>query len=602
MGVACRIDTTVSGQRTLFRTHPVACRTTLISLVLVALALGYLGRYRSFVRSLRAYDVAIQDGFASQNFPLLDRHQITQLGSAHRPGARPENSYTLVEREIAPGTLRIGIFGCSFVMGSEAAPGQDFPSHLQRLFDADGKTKVEVANFGVGAFGVQQSYLLWQYLAGDFDLDFTIYDLYGFHRLRDNTFIMLNTVYAPVHARYVLDGEGLRLIEVMGDDRSDAAARYFRLLPRWDTLRYDAKTPPQIRALLPPGRELPANPMYYQRDRNREIVDLYQRIFTDMGNRSRNFLVLLNDKRSVDLARSGSPSPTIGSARTSTEKFTWARSSFYRAPNNHPSALGYLVHAEEVHALLNQRREAELPDIEILEAVGATNSAGSDGELSDYDEVFVSLNGLPAAVFVAASDDRESTPYSFRAHSKNSILDVSGGSDARFITLDGAIPGGHAWLGFSVDETPVEIEFGGISFAGGWHIGVLDRSWSATDGRGWKLRTVPHHRDALALEMRSDREITDLRIEAGGIVLLKGTLSPDRDRRYGRISWVSARGDLISTRGHPEQDATAIAASDGGDYCITARKAGSPDETWCTRRWRLTETTSEIERADIPIW
>ena len=492
--------------------------------MVVALGLlGYVGRYRSFVRSLRAYDVAIQDGFAAQDFPLLNRHQITQLGSAHRPGARPESSYTLVEQIKAPGIVRrIGIFGCSFAMGSEAAPGQDFASHLQRLFDADGKTEVEVVNFGVGAFGVQQSYLLWQYLAADFDLDLTIYDLYGFHRQRDNTFIMLDTIYAPVHARHVLEGEGLRLIEVPGDDRRAASAEYFRLLPRWDTLRFDAKTPAQIRALLPRGRELPMNPLYYQKDRDREILELYQRIFTDMEDRSRNFLVLLNDKTSVNLVSSGSHGAAVHSARTSTEKFTWARSSFYRAPKNHPSALGYLVHAEEVHALLSGRRAAEIPDIEILGAVGGTNSAGSDGGLSDYDEVFVSLDDLPAVVFVEASDDRERTRYSFRTHSRNAILDVSGGSDARFIAFDGAIPDDHAWLRFSVDETPVEIELGGISFAGGRQIGVLDRSWSATDGPGWKFRTVPHHRDALALEMRSDREITGLRIEVGGIPAIDG--------------------------------------------------------------------------------
>ena len=59
-----------------------------------------------------------------------------------------------------------------------------------------------------------------------------IYDLYGFHRLRDNTFIMLNPIYVPVHARYILDGGGLRLIEVPGDDRRDASAGYFRLLSK----------------------------------------------------------------------------------------------------------------------------------------------------------------------------------------------------------------------------------------------------------------------------------------------------------------------------------------------------------------------------------
>ena len=176
MGVACGINTTFSDQRSVFQSHPVACRAVLVSLVVVALGLGYVARYHSFVRSLHGYDVAIQEAFAEQTFPLLDRHQVTQVGMAHRPGARPANSYTLVERQKTFGTMRIGVFGCSFVKGSEAEAGQDFPSHLQRLFDEDGGREVEVVNFGVGAFGVQQSYLLWQYLAADFDLDAVIYD------------------------------------------------------------------------------------------------------------------------------------------------------------------------------------------------------------------------------------------------------------------------------------------------------------------------------------------------------------------------------------------------------------------------------------------
>ncbi len=147
--------------QSVFRSHPVVCRAVVVSIVALSLVAAYAVRYRGWVRSLHGYDVAIQKGFAEQSFPLLGRHQITQLGMAHRPGARPANSYTLVDRQKTPGAMRIGVFGCSFVMGSEAAAGQDFPSHLQRLFDQHSDQKVEVVNFGVGAFGVQQLYLLW---------------------------------------------------------------------------------------------------------------------------------------------------------------------------------------------------------------------------------------------------------------------------------------------------------------------------------------------------------------------------------------------------------------------------------------------------------
>ncbi len=248
---------------------------------------------------------------------------------------------------------------------------------------------------------------------------------------------------------------------------------------------------------------------------------------------------------------------------------------------------------------MTAHEHADLPDIEILGAAPDTNPTGPETGFSGYDEVFLSFDGEPAAVFVETDDDRQATPYSFRNNSKDSILDVSGGRSARFIALEGAITNNRAWLRFSVDGAPAVIELGRISRVRGGHVAVLDRSWTVSNGAGWNLRAVPHG-GALSLEVISDHEITDLSFEIGDVAILAGVSIPGRNPRTRRISWVSVRGDLISTRGHPEQNTPAITASDGGELCITATRADHPAQRWCTRRRRLNRASVEIDPAVIP--
>lgn len=579
--------------------HRRSARILVLAVVLIALSVGYLIRHRAFLASLRGYGVAERDSFAEQIFPLLSRAQITQLGTAHREGHRPRGSYTLTDQPKPADTIRIGVFGCSFVFGAEAGPGQDFPSHLQKLYEAGDHRRVEVLNFGVGAYGVQQSYLLWQYLAGRFELDSTVYSLYGFHRHRDTSFIMLNTIFAPVHARYVLHGEGLRLIQVKGDDRRDAARGYFRLIPRWGYLRFDAKTPPSIRALLPRGRELPSNPFYYQSDPDDECAELYGRIFADMAARSERFVVLLNDQNSEALVRSSSDVGLIDSVRTSSEKFTWDRSGLYRAPKNHPSALGYYILAKETHAVLAGGREALLPDVEIGDPAERIEPRAMGRGLSDYDSVHLSLGGLPAAVFVASAANRSVHPYSFKTSRTDSLLDVSGPRNPLFVALEDEIPGDDLRLKFNVDGVPEEVVIGRILFIGGRLIGCLEPSWNTTRGDGW---VVEPRLDAgaIAVDLVSGREIADVRIEVGGLTILRGHDRQREGSKLHRISWRSAEGDLLETRGHPEQNADSIVSSGGGGFCITARKRGDGEESWCTRHWRLDSTVLTVASPGIP--
>ena len=559
--------------------------------VVAAFAVGYAARYQSFVRSLDAYDIARQDGFADQDFPLLDRHQVTQLGTAHRPGFRPTTSYTTFERPKPAGVTRIGVFGCSFVQGSEAGPGQDFPSALQRLFGASGRSDVEVLNFGVGSFGVQQSYLLWQYLAADFDLDVTIYNLYSFHRRRDDTFVMLGRIYAPVHARYVLDGGSLRLVEVAGSDRREAAERYFRLRPTWACLRYDAKAPPQVRALLPSGRDLP-NPLYYRRDGDAEIAELYARIFADMAVRSRRFVVLANDETSEALVEEAATTPALETVRTATEGFTWRQAGLFRAPRNHLSALGYEVLAREVHAVLVGGDAVTLPEIDISGACPEPVSSEVSRDLAAYDQVTLTLNGLPAGTFVEAADHRTVSPYSFRSNRALSVLDLSRGLTPQFIAARVPLVEGAICLRFTVDGLPAEVEVGRVRFVGSEHVGVLDRPWADVPGDGWVL-TGRCGGGGIDLELHTRGRVDDLRLDLGDRTLLHGSVGTTVGAGPAAIQWSSAAakfapgtgcgaagfavGETAGGTGASSLGRASIAASSSATRALSGRSGSTID-------------------------
>lgn len=66
-------------------------------------------------------------------------------------GARSERSY---EPRPAPGTLRVAAFGDSFVYGNEVDTREAWTARMEALFDS-----VEVLNYGVGGFGLDQAFL-----------------------------------------------------------------------------------------------------------------------------------------------------------------------------------------------------------------------------------------------------------------------------------------------------------------------------------------------------------------------------------------------------------------------------------------------------------
>lgn len=101
-----------------------------------------------------------------------------ELGWTHRPGAhqgqeRIDGDGARLSPRPQPTTIdvtaqrRIAAFGCSFVHGTEVGDGDAWPHRM--TLDSNGT--IDVRNFGVPGYGLDQSYLRWRRLADGLTVD-----------------------------------------------------------------------------------------------------------------------------------------------------------------------------------------------------------------------------------------------------------------------------------------------------------------------------------------------------------------------------------------------------------------------------------------------
>jgi hypothetical protein len=86
---------------------------------------------------------------------------------ANSAGLRSDREYT---KAIPPGTLRISLFGDSFIHGHDVDLSGSLAPQLEQALAARGK-KAEALNFGVGGFGIDQAYLRYSTEGSKFDTD-----------------------------------------------------------------------------------------------------------------------------------------------------------------------------------------------------------------------------------------------------------------------------------------------------------------------------------------------------------------------------------------------------------------------------------------------
>jgi len=110
-------------------------------------------------------------------------------------------------------TLRIALFGDSFVAGAEVKDDEVWSHHLERLLIKAG-ANAEVLNFGVGGYGMGQAFLRWKHEGKGFRPDIVIFVFQAENLDRNvNVFRLLHqggVVYSK--PRFIIDEGSLALI------------------------------------------------------------------------------------------------------------------------------------------------------------------------------------------------------------------------------------------------------------------------------------------------------------------------------------------------------------------------------------------------------
>ena len=168
------------------------------------------------------------------------------------------------------GVIRIGTFGDSYTYGDEVSDGNDYPSYLNRLFVKNAPNrKIEILNFGKGALGFQQTFMMWEKYATEYDLDYILLGPTGFEFFDRDVSFATNLrqrikTDGPPKARYILtpDGKKLREIHLKGHTLWERYKRFYRLIPSWNQIRYD-RCPFQALDDYFPFLWCPPSPLYY---------------------------------------------------------------------------------------------------------------------------------------------------------------------------------------------------------------------------------------------------------------------------------------------------------------------------------------------------
>ena len=531
-------------------------------------------RFLGYRASLQFFETAHEPDFLSRDFSPLSAEALLQLGTAHSSVNRPASSYQFQHTSKPPETLRIGVFGCSFARGAETSPGGDFPTLLQRKIQGTSTANVEVINFGVGGYGFQQAYLLWQELGASYNLDYTIFHLFSFHKQRDATFVQLHDAYGPVHGRYILNEEKqLEFIPVSGKDRAQALGLYFRFIPLWRYLRFDIKPPPIARSMIFGNGQLEVNPFYYF-DGAGEVAQIYTLFLEDLIENSPNFIAGANDEESFSL-RKNLPDGDDHFFRMWTPQYSWRMPGLYRAQRGHLSALGNKIAAAEYRSLLTGERQTsfQLASRSGWSEATETVSGVQDLALDSAKEVFFAIDSEPVGVFVTTIGKTGHTlRFSFAKTGTRSLIDITVGSKILYLPLRKVLETG------SEIEVQIHFENGETHSAAVGKIeeksGVLGRLVfrNAEALRGQPEVAFTKENGQPQVEVSSDRQVASLRVLMNGESILKGVpkSADKKDRGHQVFNLVPNSGSFVTMRAHPLQSPDVLTGLQSATVSVVA--------------------------------
>ena len=319
----------------------------------------------------------------------VDRETFRQLGSVVSDNEYKERHFTYFNKEKPEGVLRICTLGDSFTFGAETGRRHDYPSYLQRLFEAEGALNVQVINFANSWYGFSQTMIMWESVASGFDCDVVLLMPKAFWSKRDTTFNHSDLLHPDyLHARYILDRDDVRLVPVIGESVDERFGAYFGFLPTWQYLRYDRNPPAIIQSLLPAGKTV-RNWFYYDsRTAEEESHEIYEELARRLSESAENLLIGLFDSSSTIndyMLRLQGPNVTVLKSDLSGNSFP------YHSPVAHHSSWANELKARIFFAAMTGEDGSTLDGLVIRDSGIASTGQYDAVPLHEFDSVSLAI-------------------------------------------------------------------------------------------------------------------------------------------------------------------------------------------------------------------
>jgi hypothetical protein len=348
-----------------------------------------------------------------------------------------DSSFNGFPQQKPDGVTRVCAFGDSFTYGDEVVESADYPSLLAGLIRREGIPNVEVLNFGSSWHGFHQTFMLWERAGLRYGCNYALLGPGSFWELRSTAFNHTDLI-SPyyLHARYVLEGDDVTLVKVVGDDYYERFDGYWGFVPNWRTLRYDRNAPAFLKAVIPKGRSLP-NPFYYRSDtKEEESLAIWRVLLRKMGESDMPIVLTNMREGMVELADSlGLPAVRA-----------WGEYRFpYRARRGHHSVWGNQMIAGQYFSAIV---EGDAPEAFRIVTTSRRKKSvplriPQKRPLFEYRSLVVQINRRDAGIFATASENFEERGLGSRAgflgtpvHSLLAILEPGESLfDAAFVPL-----------------------------------------------------------------------------------------------------------------------------------------------------------------------
>jgi hypothetical protein len=418
-------------------------------LAVIGLATNYVA-YRFYLSALMEETGGFGELKHLEPPPGMSAEDLARVGWVWTDKA---SCFAHFETEKPPGVVRIGCFGGSFPYGADVDAESDYPAALQQIFRERGFADVQVLNFGQPWYGCQQAFMLWDSVGRRFDLDCVVLGPATLDSDRDLTFNhSAGTRMYTLHSRYVLEGDGVRRIDLDGDTPSERVDGYYRFFQPLRYLRYDRAAPMFLRSLVGRNRTI-ANPFYYDaRSEHEESVELWLRLLRKIPESGKRLLMVEID---------GARLRTSLGERTASIIVAWPGFPYW-TPRNHLNRDGNRLFADFVFNALTGRAECFVETFRTadVDARAAAPSSAEREPLDSFRGVALVRDERKLGAFGVQTGFAVRFVQSFREGHVQALLALTAGStlcDAYYLPIPYHLDPG-ARLALFCEETGESIE------------------------------------------------------------------------------------------------------------------------------------------------